>query len=299
MLSLKIIFIVIICLNFSLLTGIISLELILKKIKNTKYKLKSLYNNIKLESEKEYEAELKLYNEEIKRYAKYIKRLNLSDLEIIIKIIYDMWNIYGYKDEFIESKSYKGVDRLYLYKNKYGVCRHFADDMVYRLNEINPKYNARIITLEIDDNEDGYYLPIKRKKYIDDETNEFIAGKEEQQAGNKSNKEYGNHVACLVDLPNNVTLMVDPTNTSIGYIKNKTINYFECKTKYKINKNGTFIFNGNHFFKTVKDNLKLPVRNLTTYESLDEKYGKNMQEKALEHIKYIDEDAISKNCKHL
>lgn len=298
MLSLKVIFFIIICLNFSLLTGIISLEKILKKIKNTKYKLKSLYNNIKLESEEEYEDELKLYNEEIKKYAKYIKRLNLSDFEIIIKIIYDIWNIYGYKDECIDSKFYKGVDRLYLYKNKYGVCRHFADDMVYRLNEINPKYNARIITLEIDDNEDGYYLPIKRKKYNDDETNELISDKEEQ-IDNKSRKNYGNHMACLVDLPNNITLIVDPTNTSIGYIRNKTINYFECKTKYKINKNGSYIFNGNHFFKTAKDNLKLPIRNLTTYKKIDEKYGKNMQEKALERIKYIDEETISKNYKHL
>ena len=298
MLSLKVIFFIIICLNFSLLTGIISLEKILKKIRNTKYKLKSLYNNIKFENEKEYEDELKLYNEEIKKYAKYIKRLNLSDFEIIIKIIYDMWNIYGYKDECIDSKFYKGVDRLYLYKHKYGVCRHFADDMVYRLNEINPKYNARIITLEIDDNEDGYYLPIKRKKYIDDETNELIYDKEEQ-IDNKSRKKYGNHMACLVDLPNNITLIVDPTNTSIGYIRNKTVNYFECKTKYKINKNGSFIFNGNHFFKTIKNNLKLPIRNLTTYKSLDKKYGKGMQEKALEHIKYVDEDTISKNYKHL
>ena len=69
---------------------------------------------------------------------------------------------------------------------------------------------------------------------------------------------------------------------------NKNINYFDSKTKYKINKLGSFILDGNKLSKTLKNNLELPFRSLMTYECLNERYGPLMQENALNHIKYID-----------
>lgn len=186
-----------------------------------------------------------------------------------------------------DSLDYEGVNRLYLYKHNYGVCRHFVDDMVHRLNEINPKYNARMVSLEFNGTNSAYTLPIKRRFYFDDDKTKNDKDKAKDKTKDIINV-VGNHAVCLMDLSNGVTLMIDPTNLNIGYIKNKNINYFDSKTKYKINKLGSFILDGNKLSKTLKNNLELPFRSLMTYECLNERYGPLMQENALNHIKYID-----------
>lgn len=260
--------------------------------KNKKYNLKHECNYLKKRNEDKHKRELEEYNKEIKNYADYIRKLKLTDLEIAIKLIYDMWQkIDGYMENLPkDSLDYEGINRLYLYKYNYGVCRHFVDDMVHRLNEINPKYNARMVTLEFNGTNAAYTLPIKRKFYFDDEKPE-------------KNKDIinavGNHSVCLMDLSNGVTLMIDPTNLNIGYIKNKNINYFDSKTKYKINKLGSFILDGNKLSKTLKNNLELPFRSLMTYECLNERYGPLMQEDALNHIKYIDKHLSDIGVKQL
>ncbi len=260
--------------------------------KNKKYNLKHECNYLKKRNEDKHKRELEEYNKEIRNYADYIRKLKLTDLEITIKLIYDMWQkIDGYMENLPkDSLDYEGINRLYLYKYNYGVCRHFVDDMVHRLNEINPKYNARMVTLEFNGTNAAYTLPIKRKFYFDDEKPE-------------KNKDIinavGNHSVCLMDLSNGVTLMIDPTNLNIGYVKNKNIAYFDSKTKYKINKLGSFILDGNKLSKTLKNNLELPFRNLMTYERLNERYGPLMQEDALNHIKYIDKHLSDMGSKQL
>ena len=64
-------------------------------------------------------------------------------------------------------------------------------------------------------------------------TQKYLTGYLDQMVALSYNEE-NDKWTVLGDLPNNITLIVDPTNTSIGYIRNKTVNYFECKTKYKI-----------------------------------------------------------------
>lgn len=260
---------------------------------STTYKNKVEYNTRKLKNEKKHKDELEKYNEELKKYCEEIKNLGLNDIEIIIKVIYDMWErIDGYMYYLpSDQKDYSGVERLYLYKKKYGVCRHFADDIAHRLNVINPKYNARVVTLDLDEvDNSAYYLPIKQKviknkvdikdsKKVDDEY---------EKIKKVNRKIYGNHMVCLVDLKPNITLVVDPTNMNIGYIKNKHINYFEGDKSYKICKMGSYTFNGESFSKTIKDNFKLLFKNLISYEKLNEKYGPEAQEEALNCIKYID-----------
>lgn len=257
--------------------------------KNKKYNLKHKCNYLKKRNEYKHKRELEEYNKEIKNYADYIRKLKLTDLEIAIKLIYDMWQkIGGYmKNLPNDSLDYEGVNRLYLYKHNYGVCRHFVDDMVHRLNEINPKYNARMVSLEFNGTNSAYTLPIKRRFYFDDDKTKNDKDKAKDKTKDIINV-VGNHAVCLMDLSNGVTLMIDPTNLNIGYIKNKNINYFDSKTKYKINKLGSFILDGNKLSKTLKNNLELPFRSLMTYECLNERYGPLMQENALNHIKYID-----------
>lgn len=201
-----------------------------------------------------------------------------------------------------DQNDYSGVERLYLHKNKYGVCRHFSDDIAHRLNAINPKYNARVVTLDLDEiDNSAYYLPIKQKvikNKINIKDDEKVD--EEYEKIKKMNRKiYGNHMVCLVDLQPNITLVVDPTNMHIGYIKNKHINYFEGVKDYKISKMGSYTFNGESFSKTIKDNFKLLFKNLISYEKLNERYGPEAQEDALDCIKYIDlengKDEKSKN----
>ena len=76
------------------------------------------------ESEAKYEDVLDEYNNEIDEYAKYINGLGLNDLEVIVKVMNDMWsNIEGYKnpDETYDSI---GFNRLALYNDGYGICRN-------------------------------------------------------------------------------------------------------------------------------------------------------------------------------
>ena len=87
------------------------------------------------------------YQEDIEEYANFINDLELSDLEIFVKEMSDMWeNINGYAEPDYEYDIW-GYCRYNLYAKNYGVCRQFADDCAARLNEINPEYQAQIVSV--------------------------------------------------------------------------------------------------------------------------------------------------------
>lgn len=163
-----------------------------------------------------YESDLDEYNASIEEYAKYINSLGLNDLEIIIKVMNDMWsNIYGYKTP--SSHDDIGMYRLSLYYNGYGVCRNMADDFTARMNAINPNYeafnmNCYITSAEVND--------IKRNII---ETNDTVTDDDNNQNENDFDisKITGNHMVTCITLPNeNILLIVDPTNPSIGVFQN-------------------------------------------------------------------------------
>lgn len=117
--------------------------------------------SIKRENEIEYSDELEEYNQHIKEYAKEIQSLNLTDTQIFVKLMYDLWeNIEGYKTP--EKYDGFGIFRLAVEEEKVGVCRNFADDLVAKLNAINPDYNARNLTV---------YLSKKEYQFVDIERN--------------------------------------------------------------------------------------------------------------------------------
>lgn len=119
--------------------------------------------SIKRENEIEYSKELEEYNEHIKEYAKEIQSLNLTDTQIFVKLMYDLWrNIDGYKTP--EKYDQIGIERLSVEYEKVGVCRNFADDLVAKLNAINPEYNARTLNV---------YMSKSEYEYIDIERNEL------------------------------------------------------------------------------------------------------------------------------
>ena len=109
----------------------------------------------------EYSTELQTYNSFLEQYAQYINSLELSDIEIFVKVMKDIWEDidgYGKADNLIT-----GYARLSFQEEGKGVCTSFADDFTARINAINPKYNARNLIVYIDETQDASRINISRK----------------------------------------------------------------------------------------------------------------------------------------
>ena len=175
-----------------------------------------------------YYKELQAYNNSMYQYAEEVKEENLTDVEIIMKLMNDMWSNNYYKAT--DTMDITGLLRLDLSENGYGVCRHMADDFAAKANAINPEYNARSIAVKISNLES---LANIDRKIV--ETNETVDENEQ----NKENEEessitnyFGNHAVVLLDVNINnkkITLVVDPTNPSIGYLKDSQIKMLSAK----------------------------------------------------------------------
>lgn len=189
----------------------------------------------KSENSKKYEAEIEQYNDNIEEYAKEVQTMQLSDIQIFMKVMDDLWeNIQGYKKPEKDIRGFWELDLAT--EDGYGVCRNMASDIARKLNEINSEYNAR--TMVVTMGETGYYemADIERQILEEDETvqneadkkenireeiKENIQGKEEKI----KNSIFPNHMVTFVDIPHeNLTLVLDPTNPGIGtYINEKII----------------------------------------------------------------------------
>ena len=105
----------------------------------------------------------------------------------------------------------------------YGVCRNMASDLAKKLNEINPKYNAKTLIVYKD-------MKSMKRANIDrkiDSTTIQTQGEQNKNHIVEVNKYiYGNHMITLVDIEkDNVTLALDPTNPSIGVYKDGKITF--------------------------------------------------------------------------
>lgn len=231
------------------------------------------------ENEKEYAECIDEYNKEINQYASYMKGLNLSDFEIALKVMSDMWaNIDGYKTptDFDEM----GVFRLSLYENGFGVCRNMADDYTARMNAINPEFDAKNLVVYIDSAEIN---DIKRNILQEEET-VFVADNT-----NKRGKMFGNHlVSCIRLKEEGITLIVDPTNPSIGIFKNGKI-YMLSKTKMgiKLPKLNQSIYDYSYQIGSLKEILQSFLVN-GSYEEYMEKYGIASQNEILKDIQKLE-----------
>lgn len=106
-----------------------------------------IYTQIAINNNKEqYESQIQEYNEKIKEYAEKFDITKQSDLEIIMRCMYDLHNtIEGYGTPKLDLAGYRGLDVIN--EGGIGVCRNFAPNIADKLNEINPEYNARIVTI--------------------------------------------------------------------------------------------------------------------------------------------------------
>lgn len=93
-----------------------------------------------------YEEQIEEYEKEIEEYAKEFNLDKQSDLEIIMKCIYDLQNsIQGYGNPRLDIIGYRGLDVAG--ENGIGVCRNFVPNIIDKLNKINIDYNARSVLL--------------------------------------------------------------------------------------------------------------------------------------------------------
>lgn len=236
---------------------------------------------------------LQEYNYKINNYASYINSLNIEDdLQIVMKVMDDMWNeMAGYKTP---KSDYDGLFRLALLnENSVGVCRHIADDMANRLNTINPKYNAKTLTVTF--NNDAYkienFADIERRDLTDHTENTSEEIKDENENNFDFTKYTGNHLVCSFNpIGKNYTIIIDPTNPSIGVLLNGKIYMFQTK-----NHDGLSFKPLGELIITIETNITMLkydfinsffIPDTDKYlEELNNNWGLEAQNKALEEIR--------------
>lgn len=254
--------------------------------------------NIIAESTEVYAEQISDYNQNAIEYANKINQIagenNFSDLDIIMKVVSDMWKeIDGYGEPELDAFGYYRLD----IENGVGMCRHMADDIAYKLNEINPEYNARSICVYASDGE--YYTSNIERTIINPETQ--VAVKETNvnepivvnNLGTKKEKIIGNHAVTVLDI-DDVTLIVDPTNSLIGVLKNGQIKILNPTTGHY-----EFTYMGNSLLLGM-ETYEYEIKQLQSYlnfhsmEELTAKYGLEAQNESLAKIENINNTLIKK-----
>ena len=262
---------------------------------NKKLQAKKEYYKLCRESIIENKDTLKEYESDVKKYCREIKTKNLTDIQIIIKLMRDISNNIRYDGN---QKNISGLNRLVLYKEKKGCCIHIADDMTAKLNYINPKFNARTMYVKMLHNKNsGYRLPFRvpiESIYVEDNNEENTYEKEDKKAPN--------HAICAIDIPDkNITLVIDPTNPSIGYMKGKKIKLFggnNIEYTYSIRYN--YVMCKSKLLSFLLMRLTDDIRFFSKTAKIEKLYGIEVQKEALESIKFIDSDySIEKSNKML
>ena len=247
------------------------------------------------------------YDEEIAEYADYIQSLQLnSDLEVVMKVMDDMWKEIKYGTP---TKDIAGLYRLaFTEDEKVGECRNIADDFSARMNAINPEYNARILTVYGEENyfEEEKTADIKRIK----KTDETIIDSENTTTNNNNNQgmyeeidrifndinitEYtGNHMVSIFEpIGKNYTLVVDPTNPSIGIIANGEIYMFQPTNKngIKFKPIGQITYVKNYDFTDIRNEFLKSFISFKSEEELQEisnEWNLEKQNQALETVRNL------------
>lgn len=227
---------------------------------------------------------------------------NMDDLEIVVTLVNDMWNrIDGYKtpdtgDEVLS------LSRLYLYEHNYGICRNMSDDLAYRLNAINPAYNARNICVKCNGN--GWTAADYDIKILEglnnttvsqtgDEANIYVDNR--NLLDKMSDQVFPDHAVTVFDLQDyNITLVVDPTNGGIGMFKNGRIEMFNANTSdnkeaVRLDYRGLFNFLFYGLDETVENSKDFLGSYFTgSYSKYNSIYGLDSQNRVLDEINDVD-----------
>lgn len=221
------------------------------------------------------------YERYVDDYLESIDFTDLSDLEIFMKLMqYEHQEmLYGTPEQEIT-----GYYRVQMLDGK-GVCRNIADDLAYRLNLINPEYNAKMICVN---SSYGNWIKNDDKMQIDPDYN---FNNEEIDKDNKGLEEikkrlFPNHAVTMINIPGeDYALILDPTNSGIGVISNGKIDMFNSDNEsYYVTELANALLMGYDIrFSTELNELKSYFTK-HSLEELNELYGLDAQNEAIKKL---------------
>lgn len=227
------------------------------------------------------------YGDLIKKYnavtKEYVDNLNLDgydDIDIFMKLFDDLRNNVVYGEPEIDAVGYMRIDAM-LGK---GVCRHMADDIAYKLNLINPKYNAKTVEVYLTDDVIACVANLNYMTEVDEENNENT---ENVDSPNTSSKRKANHRVVFVDLPErNLTLVLDPTNGSMGYLHDGEIDLINIANENHLE----YCYLENSLLEGQMNNAHILIdlyksEFIHESEELDQEFGVEAQNKSLEKVR--------------
>ena len=236
------------------------------------------YGEYKEDKEK-YKNELDDYDKKVNEYAEEVNKLDLTDIQIFVKVMSDMWNsIRGYGNPVIDSPTFPRLDLKD--ETSVGVCRNMADDVAYKLNAINKDYNARVVHVYMNDKGPNV-CDIRRIK---------VQTTNNQEASSKPALDLtgalGNHAVTAVDIKEkNITLILDPTNPSISVYKNGNIYTFNSTEEiFEYKMMGDFVL-GFNTVENVKTVFESFIPNKYDVKELNLEYGLEAENRALEELR--------------
>lgn len=214
-------------------------------------------------------------------YLESIDFTGLSDLEIFMKLMqYEHQEmLYGTPEQEIT-----GYYRVQMLDGK-GVCRNIADDLAYRLNLINPEYNAKMICVN---SSYGNWVKNDDKMQI---APDYNFNNEEIDNDNKGLEEikkrlFPNHAVTMINIPGeDYALILDPTNSGIGVISNGKIDMFNSDNEnYYVTELANALLMGYDIrFSTELNELKSYFTK-HSLEELNELYGLDAQNEAIKKL---------------
>lgn len=221
------------------------------------------------------------YERYVDDYLESIDFTGLSDLEIFMKLMqYEHQEmLYGTPEQEIT-----GYYRVQMLDGK-GVCRNIADDLAYRLNLINPEYNAKMICVN---SSYGNWVKNDDKMQIDPDYN---FNNEEIDKDNKGLEEikkrlFPNHAVTMINIPGeDYSLILDPTNSGIGVISNGKIDMFNSDNEnyYVTELSNALLMGYDIRFSTELNELKSYFTKYSL-EELNELYGLDAQNEAIKKL---------------
>lgn len=221
------------------------------------------------------------YERYVDDYLESIDFTGLSDLEIFMKLMqYEHQEmLYGTPEQEIT-----GYYRVQMLDGK-GVCRNIADDLAYRLNLINPEYNAKMICVN---SSYGNWIKNDDKMQIDPDYN---FNNEEIDKDNKGLEEikkrlFPNHAVTMINIPGeDYSLILDPTNSGIGVISNGKIDMFNSDNEnyYVTELSNALLMGYDIRFSTELNELKSYFTK-HSLEELNELYGLDAQNEAIKKL---------------
>ncbi len=214
-------------------------------------------------------------------YLESIDFTGLSDLEIFMKLMQ-----YEHQEMLYSTPEQEitGYFRVQMLDGK-GVCRNIADDLAYRLNLINPEYNAKMICVN---SSYGNWVKNDDKMQI---APDYNFNNEEIDNDNKGLEEikkrlFPNHAVTMINIPGeDYALILDSTNSGIGVISNGKIDMFNSDNEnYYVTELANALLMGYDIrFSTELNELKSYFTK-HSLEELNELYGLDAQNEAIKKL---------------